>query len=341
MKALQEQISRLKSGNTPSNNSQTSPGASSDTAGSTTFYTYNSHTSPVSCSWSGGTVANGSTVTAYQSPSVAAGSQCVSQQRTCTNGSLSGSYANPSCSVTTTASTTTSTGAASCSFNGQTVAHGSSVTAYQTSSVAFGSKCHLETRTCRNGTLTGSYGNRSCSVSGPLNAFRILVGLTQINSDEAAQAASFAADGAGIDVSVSTAINWTQTFSDMNAGSWATSGDAATCAQCAPGSWDDIANVTAASKALGRLVDGAVFYNEDFDNVATIPPLSDAQCPLVSNPNGDRMLDDRISKVKSLIAQREAIDAELASLLGVQPKKPRGRPPKIEAPTHQELEPGT
>ena len=52
------------------------------------------------------------------------------------------------------------------------------------------------------------------------------------------------------------------------------------------------------------------------------------------------MLEDRISKVKSLIARREAIDAELALLLGVQPKKPRGRPPKPDQPTDQELEPG-
>lgn len=42
------------------------------------------------------------------------------------------------------------------------------------------------------------------------------------------------------------------------------------------------------------------------------------------------MLEDRTSKLKSLMARREAIDAELASLLGVQPTKPRGRPPKPE-----------
>ncbi len=56
------------------------------------------------------------------------------------------------------------------------------------------------------------------------------------------------------------------------------------------------------------------------------------------------MLEDRISKVKSLIARREAIDTELASLLGVQPKKPRGRPPKPESlpdPDDQGTEPGT
>jgi hypothetical protein len=40
------------------------------------------------------------------------------------------------------------------------------------------------------------------------------------------------------------------------------------------------------------------------------------------------MLEDRISRLRSLIAKRDEIDAELALLLGVQPKKPRGRPPK-------------
>ncbi|MGO8866410.1 MAG: hypothetical protein ACLQME_07920 [Alphaproteobacteria bacterium] len=40
------------------------------------------------------------------------------------------------------------------------------------------------------------------------------------------------------------------------------------------------------------------------------------------------MLDERIARVKTLIAKREEIDAELAQLLGIEPKKPRGRPAK-------------
>lgn len=54
---------------------------------------------PLSCTFNGTSVASGSSVTAYQSSSVAAGSQCVSQSRTCTNGTLSGSYQYASCSV--------------------------------------------------------------------------------------------------------------------------------------------------------------------------------------------------------------------------------------------------
>lgn len=52
-----------------------------------------------SCSWNGQTIASGSSVSAYQASSVQSGSQCVSQTRTCTNGTLSGSYAYASCSV--------------------------------------------------------------------------------------------------------------------------------------------------------------------------------------------------------------------------------------------------
>ncbi|MBI5405815.1 hypothetical protein HY972_02155, partial [Candidatus Kaiserbacteria bacterium] len=47
----------------------------------------------------GGTIAGGSSVTAYQSPSVVFPAACVSQTRTCSNGTLSGSYTNQSCTV--------------------------------------------------------------------------------------------------------------------------------------------------------------------------------------------------------------------------------------------------
>jgi hypothetical protein len=50
--------------------------------------------------FNGQTVANGASVTAYQSANVSAGQQCISQQRTCTNGTLSGTYGYPSCAPT-------------------------------------------------------------------------------------------------------------------------------------------------------------------------------------------------------------------------------------------------
>ena len=109
-----------------------------------------------SCSFGGQTVAHGNTVTAYLSDTVAYGQTCSTQTRSCSNGTLGGTYANSSCSVVS---------AASCSFNGQTVAHGSNVTAYQASSVAFGNSCSSESRSCSNGTLSGTYTNPSCSVA--------------------------------------------------------------------------------------------------------------------------------------------------------------------------------
>lgn len=50
------------------------------------------------CTFGGATVANGASVTAYLTASVPAGQSCTSQQRTCTNGALSGSYVYAACS---------------------------------------------------------------------------------------------------------------------------------------------------------------------------------------------------------------------------------------------------
>lgn len=105
----------------------------------------------------GGSISNGQSVTAYQTASVSCGSSCNSQTRTCSNGSLSGSYGNPSCSVGS---------CASCSLPwGGSISHNQSVTAYQNSSVPCGSSCTSQTRSCNNGSLSGSYANSSCSVS--------------------------------------------------------------------------------------------------------------------------------------------------------------------------------
>ena len=54
--------------------------------------------------------------------------------------------------------------AKSCTFNGKTIAGGSSVTAYLASSVPSGQTCKSQARTCSNGTLSGTYAYASCSV---------------------------------------------------------------------------------------------------------------------------------------------------------------------------------
>lgn len=113
---------------------------------------------PASCLFDGQTVAHGQNVTAYPTSTVAFGSTCTGETRTCTNGSLSGSATFASCSVNAPAS---------CTFNGQTIAHGQSVTAYPTSTVAYGSTCTGQTRTCSDGTLSGTATFASCSVNAP------------------------------------------------------------------------------------------------------------------------------------------------------------------------------
>ena len=107
------------------------------------------------CSFNGQSVANGQSVVAYQVATVPFGGNCVSQTRVCTNGSLSGSYGFSACTVGS---------AQGCVFNGQSVANGQSVIAYQAATVPFGSSCVSQTRVCTNGSLSGSYGFSACTV---------------------------------------------------------------------------------------------------------------------------------------------------------------------------------
>lgn len=114
---------------------------------------------PSSCSlpW-GGTLNNGSSTTAYQASSVPYGQSCANQTRTCTNGTLSGSYLFESCTVGEPANCTAPWG--------DIIAHGSSVDAYLEANDPNG-QCdqNKEIRTCANGTLSGSYINKNCSNS--------------------------------------------------------------------------------------------------------------------------------------------------------------------------------
>ena len=94
--------------------------------------------------------------------------------------------------------------------------------------------------------------------------FKILIDTNQIQADEAAQAARFAADGVwSIPVNSKPGIDWTRTLTALNAGQWSVSED----------NPNATSQVDAVSTAMHRMVDGAMFYNED--GLAT--PLSDAQ----------------------------------------------------------------
>ena len=104
-------------------------------------------------------------MTAWQSPSVAAGQTCQAQTRTCTNGVLSGTHQYATCSVQTGGTT-----GASCTLGGITVQNGQSHTFYSGDSVQSPNTCATvsQVRTCTNGTLSGSaaYNKASCIVTG-------------------------------------------------------------------------------------------------------------------------------------------------------------------------------
>jgi hypothetical protein len=115
---------------------------------------------PKACLFNGQTVSSGSSVTAFNTSSVAFGQTCVSQSRLCTDGVLSGQYTYGSCAPDAPVA---------CLFNGQTVASGTGITAYSTSTVAFGQTCIAQTRNCINGTLSGSYTFGSCAPNAPVS----------------------------------------------------------------------------------------------------------------------------------------------------------------------------
>jgi hypothetical protein len=119
-------------------------------------YAYGSCVSnaPASCMFDGRTIVSGSSVQAFQNPTVPYGLTCVSEMRNCKNGILSGMYFYGACSP----------GApAACLFNGQTVAHNSSVVAYVNSSELPGQPCTGIVRECKNGMLSGSGNYASCT----------------------------------------------------------------------------------------------------------------------------------------------------------------------------------
>jgi len=103
----------------------------------------------------GGTIADGASTPAYSTSSVACGSSCPgATTRTCVDGALNNSGNYASCVVNVCPTCTLPWGGS--------IANGASVTAYSTNS---SSNCagSSQTRTCSNGTLSGSYQYASCS----------------------------------------------------------------------------------------------------------------------------------------------------------------------------------
>lgn len=129
----------------------------------------------ISCEvpWSHAAMKPGETVTAYQAATVPYGQTCATEVRTCTPDtmSLTGSYTYQNCTTGQgldcplpwggTISSTSSPIAPSTSST--------SVIAYQSSTVPYGTACASETRVCMNGSLSGSYTKTSCSVTPAAN----------------------------------------------------------------------------------------------------------------------------------------------------------------------------
>ena len=113
-------------------------------------------TSGGTCMFDGDVIANGDSVPAFQSST--ATNSCVSQNRVCTNGVLSGTYQYASCAVGQPAS---------CLFNGMTIPNGGSIPAYAGTNLAYGQMCQGQTRVCSSGALSGSYTYTSCTVAKP------------------------------------------------------------------------------------------------------------------------------------------------------------------------------
>ena len=94
--------------------------------------------------------------------------------------------------------------------------------------------------------------------------FKILVDTNQIDPAEAGQVARFAADGAwSIPQNSKPGVDWTKTLAVLNAQRWSVSED----------NPNSTSQADFTSAAMHRLVDGAMFYNED----GWATPLSDAQ----------------------------------------------------------------
>ncbi len=182
-------------------------------------------TLPASCTgtpW--GTMTSGTSNTAYASSSPSGA--CISELRTCTNGTLSGSYTATTC---TAGCTGTPWGS---------VISGYFNTAYLSSSVTYPSSCTPETRTCTAGTMSGTYTNTSCSVTPVLPSVTTASPITSITRTTATGGGNVTSDGGASVTSRgivwSTSINPTialptKTSDGTGTGSFTSSITALTC----------------------------------------------------------------------------------------------------------------
>lgn len=97
---------------------------------------------------------DGQSLQAFFSSGVAFGALCASEVRTCSNGTLSGSYVHQECVVAE---------GASCALPwGSSLSHDAVAEAFLEPNVAWSASCTAETRECFDGTLSGSFTYASC-----------------------------------------------------------------------------------------------------------------------------------------------------------------------------------
>ena len=173
-------------------------------------------TTPANCSvfpFLPNPMVSGNSVTAYSIPTPPG--PCISESRTCTNGTLSGSYTQASC---TAGCTGTPWGNVSTTYSN---------TAYLASSVPFPETCTSQTRTCTAGTLSGSYTNTTCIVTSILPTVTTKSPITSITQTTAVGGGTIVSNG-GATVTTS-GIAWSTSPNPTIASSrttdgWATGG---------------------------------------------------------------------------------------------------------------------
>lgn len=118
---------------------------------------------PNGCTFGGVAYEHGDTVVAYRETTVEFGQSCNSETnreiRTCNNGVFTGTFPHNTCGTDDPDD---------CTFNGNTVPHGGSVTAYEVERVSSAGTCNSETRVCNDGNLSGSFLYDSCEPDLPV-----------------------------------------------------------------------------------------------------------------------------------------------------------------------------
>ncbi len=118
------------------------------------------------CELDGTLIAHGDSIDTYSATTVPFGNSCedIKTTRTCDDGTLSAWPDYQICNVEA---------ASNCELNGTTIAHGDSINAYSEANIAWDASydCtdRVQTRTCYNGTLDGSYTNLVCAKGTPAN----------------------------------------------------------------------------------------------------------------------------------------------------------------------------